>query len=268
MARLIAATGKGHPLRSFLVAIAVALFAPPVQAQVSGTTPVGAANPYPDFFDIATPGRFSLTLYGGGFISGQYGTTQEGVQAEQSLTRYVGIVARATGYQLYMGSGSSNPLSPNPGTVGGSSRSNFGRFQGGIDFAILPTTHVYILGGDDGGDSHNANIEGDISSWLFAHSAHPLNFLVSSVYSWQNNISASSIDLRIVLQSTENYLLMAGAGGIIYGGGFVSGVAGQGGPDLGVYFRPWQIGLDAQGGYGTPNGYGQLTLYKQFSWSE
>jgi len=268
MARLIAATRKGHLLRSFLVAMAVVLFAPAVQAQVSGTTPVGAANPYPDFFDIATPGRFSLTLYGGGFLSDQYGTTQEGVQAEQSLTRYVGIVARATGYQLYMGSGFSNPLSPNPGTASGSSRYNFGRFQGGIDFAVLPTTHVYILGGDDGGDSHHANIEGDISSWLFAHSAHPLNFLVSSVYSWQNDISASSIDLRIVLQSTEDYLLMAGAGGVIYGGGFVSGVAGQGGPDLGIYYRPWQMGLDAQGGYGTPNGYGQITLYKQFSWSE
>ena len=63
-------------------------------------------------------------------------------------------------------------------------------------------------------------------------------------------------------------MLLAGAGGVIYGGGFVSGVAGQGGPDLGVYYRPWQIGLDAQGGYGSPNGYGQITLYKQFAWSE
>jgi hypothetical protein len=268
MARLIAATGKGHHLRSFLVAMAVVLFAPAVRAQMSSTTPVGAANPYPDFFDIATPGRFSLTLYGGGFLSDQYGTTQEGVQAEQSLTRYVGIVGRATGYQLYMGSGFANPLSPNPGTASGSSRYNFGRFQGGIDFALLPTTHVYILGGDDGGDSHHANIEGDISSWLFAHSPHPLNFLVSSVYSWQNDISASSIDLRMVVQSTEDYLLMAGAGGVIYGGGFVSGVAGQGGPDLGLYYRPWQVGIDGQGGYGTPHGYGQITVYKQFSWSE
>jgi hypothetical protein len=84
MARLIAATRKGHLLRSFLVAIAAALFAPAAQAQVGGTTPVGAANPYPDFFDIATPGRFSLTLYGGGFLSDQYGTTQQAESISRS----------------------------------------------------------------------------------------------------------------------------------------------------------------------------------------
>ena len=67
-------------------------------------------------------------------------------------------------------------------------------------------------------------------------------------------ISASSIDLRTVVLSTEDYMLMAGAGGVIYGGSFVSGVAGQGGPDLGVYYRPWQIGLDAKGAMEPPTG--------------
>jgi hypothetical protein len=268
MARTIVVKSITRSICGLWLAVAVMMLAPLAQAQISTTTPVGAANPYPDFFQIATPGRFSLTGFGGGFVSDKYGTTQEGLQAEQSLTRYVGIVGRITGYQLYMGEGFANPLSPNPGSSHGSSRYNFGRFQGGIDFAVTPTTHVYVLGGDDAGDSHNANIEGDISSWWLVHSRHPLNFLVSSVYSWQNNISASSIDLRMVLLTTESYLLMAGGGGVIYGGGFVSGVAGQGGPDLGLYYRPWQVGLDAQAGYGTPNGYGQLTVYKQFSWME
>ncbi len=249
-----------------VAAMVVGLCAVAAEAQ---TTPGWASNPYPNFFDVAAPGRFSLTLFGGGFLSDQYGTTQEGLQAEQSVTQYLGIVARATGYQLYMGSGFASPLLPNPPAgVSASSRYNFGRFQGGVDFAVTPTTHVYVLGGDDGGDSHNANVEGDISSWLLVHSAHPINFLVSSVYSWQNNISSSSIDLRTVVLSTEDYMLLAGAGGVIYGGGFVSGVAGQGGPDLGIYYRSWQIGLDAQAGYGSPNGYGQITLYKQFSWTE
>jgi hypothetical protein len=266
MVRLIAVKGSAVGIRVLLVAAAVAIMVPVVQAQT--TAAVGAVNPYPNFFDIAYPGRFSLTLFGGGFGSDQYGTTQEGVQIEQSLTRYVGVVGRATGYQLYMGHGFANPLQPNPGTNSGSARYNFGRFQGGVDLAFTPTTHVYVLGGDDGGNSHNANIEGDISSWLLVHSQHPVNFLVSSVYSWQNDISSSSIDLRVVLASTENYMFMGGAGGVIYGGGFVSGVAGQGGPDLGVYFRPWQIGADVQAGYGTPHGYGELTLYKQFSWTE
>jgi hypothetical protein len=268
MARSNAVKSKAHRIGGLVVVLAAMMLAPNVRAQISTTTPVGAANPYPDFFNLATPGRFSLTPFGGGFISDQYGTTQEGIQAEQSLTRYVGIVGRITGYQLYMGSGFSNPLNPNPGTAHGASRYNFGRFQGGIDFAVTPTTHVYLLGGDDAGDSHNANIEGDISSWLLVHTPHPLNLLVSSVHSWQNNITASSIDLRAVVLTTENYMVLVGGGGVIYGGGFVSGVAGQGGPDLGLYYRPWQIGADLQAGYGTPNGYGQLTLYKQFSWLE
>ena len=262
----VAAKGRWVYVCGLLAAIVVGFCAVAAEAQ---TTPGWSSNPYPGFFDVAAPGRFSLTLFGGGFLSDQYATTQEGVQAEQSITQYVGVVARATGYQLYMGHGFSNPLLPNPPTgVSGSSRYNFGRFQGGVDFAVTPTTHVYLLGGDDGGNSHNANFEGDISSWILVHSAHPINFLVSSVHSWQNDITASSIDVRAVVLSTEDYMLLAGAGGVIYGGGFVSSVAGQGGPDLGVYYRPWQIGLDAQGGYGSPNGYGQITLYKQFGWTE
>ncbi len=269
MAGLIAVKGRGAGLCGLLIGVAMALSAAVAHAQTAGGAALMASsNPYPNFFDIATPGRFSLTLFGGGFGSDQYGTTQEGVQAEQSVTRYLGIVARATGYQLYMGHGFASPLEPNPGTSSGGARYNFGRFQGGFDFAVTPTTHLFMFGGDDAGNSHNANIEGDISSWLLVHSAHPLNFLVSSVYSWQNDISSSSIDLRAVVLSTEDYLLMAGAGGVIYGSGFVSGVAGQGGPDLGVYYRPWQIGADVQAGYGTPHGYGQLTLYKQFNWTE
>jgi hypothetical protein len=267
MARSFIANRRVRCVCGLLFTMAIALFAQMAVAQVSATAPVGSINPNPDFFGITTPGRFSLTLFGGGFLSDQYATTQQGIQVEQTLTQYVGIVGRATGYQLFEGQGFANPLSPNPGSTW-SSRSNFGRFQGGIDLALNPTTHVYVLGGDDGGDSHKPNVEGDISSWLLEKSAHPLNFLVSSVHSWQNDISSSSIDLRAVLMSTESYMLMAGGGGAIYGGGFVSGVAGQGGPDLGIYYRPWQIGFDAQAGYGSPHGYGQLSLYKQFNWLE
>ena len=264
MARLPGAKVKYH-LTYGLAVIALVISAAGAQAQISSTTPAGASNPYPNFFDIARPGRFSLVAFGGGFISDKYGTLQEGIQIEQSLTRYVGIVGRATGYQLWLGEGFDSPFSPGSGHR---ARFNFGRFQGGIDLAVTPTTHVFLMGGDDGGDSHNANIEGDISSWLLVHSRHPLNFLVSSVHSWQNDITASSIDLRMVLLSTEEYMLMAGGGGVIYGGGFVSDVAGQGGPDFGIYYRPWKIGLDAQAGYGSPHQYGQITIYKQFSWTD
>lgn len=60
---------------------------------------------------FANPPQFSLLLFGGGFLSTQYGSTQQGFQAEQSVTEYVGLVARAAAYQLYIG-----PMFDNPGS--------------------------------------------------------------------------------------------------------------------------------------------------------
>ncbi|HLH75243.1 MAG TPA: hypothetical protein VKV28_00425 [Candidatus Binataceae bacterium] len=220
---------------------------------------------FPNFFNLQEPGTLSLTIFGGGFVSDQYAVTQEGFQFEQSITRYIGAVVRTTGYQLFMGQGFADPLAP---STGHSARFNFGRFQGGVDLTVWNNTHLYLLGGGDAGDSNAADIEGDLSTWLIAHSRHPLNLLVSAVHDYQNGVTSSSIDLRTVLASTEDYLLMAGGGGAIYGGGFVSSVAGQGGPDLGLYYRPWHAGIDAQAGYGTAHQYGQIILYKQFNWVE
>jgi hypothetical protein len=222
------------------------------QAPFSLTSAI--ANQYPGFFSLATPGRFDLIAFGGGFVSDKYGVLQEGFQGEQSITRYIGLVARATGYQLWEGQGFANPLTPNGSPQ---SRLNFGRFQGGLDFLITPTTHLYLLGGKDAADSHATSIEGDISTWLFVHSLHPISFMTSTVHDYQNNVTSSSIDIRTVVASTENFLFTAGGGGALYGGGFVPGVQGQGGPDLGVYYRPLRIGIDIQ-----------IALYKQFSWTE
>jgi len=127
---------------------------------------------------------------------------------------------------------------------------------------------LYLLGGKDVGNSDAATIEGDFSTWLFVHSYHPISFMTSTVHNFQNSVTSSSIDIRTVVGSTENFLFTAGGGGAIYGGGFVSGVAGQGGPDLGVYYRPWRLGADVQGGYGSADQYGQIAIYKQFSWLE
>ena len=43
--------------------------------------------------------------------------------------------ARATGYQLWIGKGFESPLAPGSGSF---PRLNFGRFQGGADFTLLP----------------------------------------------------------------------------------------------------------------------------------
>ena len=233
------------------------LAAPGAQAQLQ--------NLYPGFFRFQRPEVFDLILYGGGFGSPKYGTIQEGVQLEQTLTSYFGLVGRITGYQLWVGDNFDDPLAPRTGHQG---RLNFARLQGGGEFALYPGTRLFVLGGGDVGDSHAAVIEGDLSSWLWSHSRHPLNFSFSANHNYQNHVTSAEIDLRMVALSTENYLFTAGGGGAIYQGGVIDNAAGQGGPDLGVYFRRWGFGVDVQAGYGNANGYGQLSFIKQFDFPE
>jgi hypothetical protein len=217
------------------------------------------------FFQLATPGQFALTLFGGGYVSDQYGTTQEGFQFEQSVTASVGLVGRAMGYQLYVGNPFDNPLAPGSGHR---SRLNFGRFQGGLDIKPLDGTNLFILGGGDAGDSHAGVVESDLSSWVLMRSSHPVNLAMSGVWGSENQVWITETDFRTILYSSEQYLLLVGAGGAIYAGGFVHGVEGQGGPNLGIYFPGWRIGLDAQAGYGSARQYGELSIFKQFAWTE
>ncbi|MGB8681635.1 MAG: hypothetical protein WCD12_02010 [Candidatus Binatus sp.] len=220
---------------------------------------------YPGFYSLQTPGLFQTTLFGGGYISDKYGVLQEGVQAEQSVTPYIGVFGRATGYQLWIGNGFESPLAPGSGSF---PRLNFGRFQGGLDFTLLPGTHLYVSAGHDVADSDATVIEGDFSSWLWLHSQHPINASFSTIYDWQNGVESSEIDLETILLSTEKYMILGGIGGAMYFGGFLSNAQGQGGPDLGFYYRPWQLGVSAQAGYGNAHQYGQISMYKQLSWFE
>ncbi len=220
---------------------------------------------YPDFFEVPEHGQFSLLAFLGGYGSDKYGTTQEGFQFEQSITKYVGVFGRLTGYQLWIGGGFDSPLEPG---TGHSARLNFGRAQGGLDLNIFPGTHFYISAGHDFGDSDAPIVEGDLSSWWFLHSFHPINFSFSSIHNWQNGVTSTEVDFQAILKSTEKYILLAGGGGAFYMGGFISGTEGQGGPDLSFYWRPWNLGLSGQAGYGSAHQYGQLTMYKELDFTE
>ena len=82
-------------------------------------------------------------------------------------------------------------------------------------------------------------------------------------------MTSNEIDLRTVLFSTRNYLALAGAGGAIYNGGFLtSGPAGQGGPAGGMYLTRLKVGMDLQAGYGSAGAYVQFTAFKLFNWSQ
>ncbi len=220
---------------------------------------------YPGFFTIQRPGTLNLIGFTGGYVSDKYGTVQEGFQFEQSVTPYIGAVGRITGYQLWEGEGFDNPL--NPGT-GHEARLNFARFQGGVDLNLYPGTHLFILGGRDAGNSHASTIEGDFSTWLFLHSLHPVNFSFSSNHNYENSVTSTSVDLQAIVLSTRRWIFLAGGGGAFYVGGFIPDLQGQGGPDLGVYYRPWNIGASAQAGYGAAHQYGQLSIYKQLTFFE
>lgn len=223
------------------------------------------ADLYPGFFELERPGYAQLTLFGGGFASDRYGVTQEGFQFEQSVTQYVGVFGRAIAYQLYTKDGELNPFDPSEGH---SPRINFGRFQGGVDLAVAPGASLFLSGGGDAGNAHGGLIEGDFISWLFRRGPHPMNFSFSAIHTFQNGVTSGEIDLQWLLATTENWMLLAGAGGAIYGGGFISQAEGQGGPDLSVYYRPWGVGLGVQAGYGVAHNYGQLTLFKRIGWNE
>ncbi len=222
------------------------------------------SNLYPDFMSLERPGNLDVTLFGGGFGSGTYGVIQEGVQIEQSVTPYVGVFGRATGYQLFVGDDSSSPFNP---TAAHSPRLNFGNLQGGIDLKLYPGTSLFLSGGHSVADSDGSIIEGDFSTWLLPHSLHPLNFSFSSIHDFQNQVTSTEIDVQCVVISTEQWLAMVGGGGAFYAGGVLSGAQGQGGPDLGLYYRPWRVGAAVQAGDGSAHGYGQLSIYKLLSFS-
>jgi hypothetical protein len=235
------------------------------QSPVPISSNAAVKSPYSDFFQLAHPSESSLTAFTGGFRSDKYATIDEGFQFEQRVTNYIGIVGRATGYQLFIGQGFDNPL--DPGT-GHRARYNFVRLQGGLDFSPYPLTHFFCLGGSDLGDSSAGVIEGDFSSWLAVYSKHPVNGAFSASYDSQNKVTNSEIDLRVVGLSGEDYLLLLGGSGSIYGGGFVSSLQGQGGPGFGGYYTPWQTGIDLQTGYGTAGVFGEINLFKSWSWRE
>jgi hypothetical protein len=216
-------------------------------------------------FTLLRPGELSLTVLGGGYMSADYGVTEQGVQLEQSITQAIGLVGRATGYQLYIEDNYDNPL--NPGT-GHHSRLNFGRLQGGLDFHIGEASYFSVLGGGDVADSNSASVEEDFSTWLLPRRQHPVNLAISSIYMTENGVVANEVDLRAIAYSTESYALIAGGGGAIYAAGFVHGVSGQGGPIFGLFLSKWRAGIDIQAGYGSAQEYGEITLYKQFRWTE
>jgi hypothetical protein len=243
-----------------LVLIGVLLLGP----NVSNAQPL--EDLYPGFLQLATPGVLDAIAFGGGYGSEQYGSVQEGFQLQQSITPYIGLVGRATGYQLWIGDHYNNPLAPN--TFKHEGQLNFGRFQGGFEFALYPGTTLTVLGGSDSGGSAANTVEGDFSSWLFTHTHHPLNFSFSASHNYQNYVTSSEIDFRMVTFSTEKYLGTIGAGGAIYQGGLITSPGGEGGPDLGIYFRNWAFGIDVQGGYGTAGGFGQLSFIKQWDFVE
>ena len=106
--------------------------------------------------------------------------------------------------------------------------------EGGLDISPWQGFNFVMLGGHDIGDSDAWIIESDISMWFLLASQHPFNVFIAPVHDFQNDVTSSEIDFRVVAMQTPDWILLLGAGGQIYGGGFISGLAGEGGPIVGV----------------------------------
>jgi len=217
-----------------------------------------------DFFHLISPEQLSLSLFVSGYGSEKYGTTHEGFELEQSVTSRVSLVARASAYEVYQGTGFDSPLLP----ASRSSTRNFGRFQGGIDLTLLPGVSLVLLGGEDIGDSHAPVVEGNFSSWILPHSLHPINFSFSASHYYENEVTSSRIDLRVIALSTAELMLLGGVGGAVWGGGSVGNAKGQGGLDFGIFVRRWHTSIDLQAGYGSSHTYGLVNFSRQFHWDE
>jgi hypothetical protein len=217
----------------------------------------------PGLFTIQQPGRLSLTLFGSGFGSDTYSTTQAGFQLEQSITHYVAAVGRVTAYQVYQGEGYNSPFVTE--VVG---TRTFERFQGGIDITPVQGVSLVVLGGHDVGNADKSVIEGDFSAWLFLHSRHPIDFSFTSTHFYENGITSTLIDVRTIVYSTGKWLFLAGGGGAFWGGGTEGKPNGQGGPDLGIFLREWDTRIDLQSGYGSSHLYGLVAFSKTLGWDE
>src|SRR5208283_5339228 len=207
-------------------------FMPSVKA-LGLTSPTSTDDePLPALYQLArltTPAQphLDVTLFGGGLASQDYYLTDEGIQLEQSITEGLGIVGRVTGYQLWVEKNSTSPLEPSDQPA---NRLNFGRFQLGFDLSPLQGFNFVFLGGHDVGDSDAWTVESDISMWFMLGDPHPFNVFIAPVHNFQNDVTSSEIDLRVVAMQTPDWILLLGAGGSVYGGGFINGIDGQGGP--------------------------------------
>ena len=170
----------------------------------------------------------------------------------------------AIAYQIYQGTGFDSPLTPSQH----SATRDFGRFEGGLSLTPFQGTTFAFLGGEDVGDSDAPMFENDFSSWIRLQSRHPVNVAYSTSHYFENGVTNGLIDLRTVAFSTGGLMLLIGAGGAISGGGTVGQAKGQGGPDVGLFFRAWHLSVDLQAGYGSSRTYGMLSVSRSVGWDE
>ena len=216
-----------------------------------------------DFFTLQQPGHLGMTVFASGFGSDTYATTGAGLQLEQSVTRYVGLVGRVSAFQVYQGKGYNSPFVTESTGV-----RTYERFEGGVDLKPVSGLSLVVLGGHDVGNSNAPVIEGDFSSWLFPYNPYPVNLSFSSTHFFENAVTSNQIDVRAVAYGTARWLLLLGGGGAVWGGGTVGKPNGQGGPDLGLFLRELHTSIDLQSGYGSSHLYGLMSVSVSFGWDE
>ena len=153
-----------------------------------------------------------------------------------------------------------------PATFAHQARLNFARLQAGVELALYPGTTLYLWRRRRG-DASAAVIEGDYSGTaLFTHTHHPINFSFSASHDYENHVTSSEIDLRMVAFFDRKLSRHLWRRRPDIPGRTNHPVPADVEPDRisRFYFRKWGFGVDVQGGYGTAGGFGQLSFIKQF----
>jgi hypothetical protein len=78
----------------------------------------------------------------------------------------------------------------------------------------------------------------------------------------------AACDVRAIVESTADLLLLLGVGGAAWGGGTQPAAKAHGGLDVGIFLRRWRLNIDVQTGYGSSETYRIVNFSKRFSWDE
>jgi hypothetical protein len=221
---------------------------------------------YPALSRLGQSEKFDVKAFANASSHDRDTAAQQGVEFEQEVNRYVNLGGRISGnQQVTRGSGKlASFFDSNPSN---GSLLKYGRFQGQVRVASAGN-HFVILGEQDTGDNKASSIEGKFSSRRRQNKRFQVDLSGSVRHDFKTNLTSSAMDVRSVVFTGKNLMVVVGAEGSFYGGGAASLAGGQFGPVIELWLPKWDLPVTASTGYGSTGGFGLLSLSRSFNLTE